>query len=1196
MWAKIAAFEFRYQVISALFLVVTILFFLLSFGNITSDNVQIAAVGNVNLNSPDAIAQIHLTLSLIALFVVTAFLANIVLRDHDQRTAEMMFATRMSKRDYLLGRFTGAYLAVLLAFSAVPIGMLLGSLMPGLDSERLGPLVAGHYLYAFLVLAAPNILFAGAFAFSLATLSRSLLLTYIGVIAFILLYSITQTLLSEPEWRSLAALLDPFGIAAYNEVTRYWTAFERNAQLAPLDGVLILNRLLWLAGALLLIAFTYWRFRFELPAARRSGRAATAVTTAPVTVASLPRKRPPPLAPWKQFSAYLRFETAAVLRSLPFVILVALAVLTTLFSYLNLNQFFGTAVYPVTRVLTSTMQGTFTLSLIIVVIYYAAEIVWRERQYGIHEMIDATPMPNWVIAGGKTLTLLAVLAILLGVGIVVSALYQWSQGYHHFEWGVYLSRHLLDYGSLFFFAAILSIFIQTLVDNKFIGMALMVVYVVVVLFSLDSLGFEDPLYQFGTRADVAYSDMNGWGHYARIAISYGLYWSFACILLYLLSYLLWRRGASGSLRLRLRQAPSLAGPGSRRIGLLALAGLLLSGGYIYYNTHVLNAYQTQRDIELDQVAYEEQFRQYEGLAQPRITAVDAAVDLYPEQRRYRIDGSYRLENRTDEPLNEVMVSLSLQAEVLNLELQAATLREAHKPFNVYFFDLQEPLQPGDTLQLEFLIQRHEQGFRHARNVGNALSQGSLNGNGTFVFNTDAFPFIGFDRNFILSDRNTRRRHELEPIDRFADLEDATQLGNSYLRQDSDWIDFNTVVSTSSGQIAIAPGYLQRRWREGTREYFHYQMDAPIQNLFAYLSADYARAHEQWKDIDLEVYYHPDHPYNVDKMMHALKQSLGYFESNFSPYQYRQMRILEFPAFAGNFAVSFPNTVPWSEGLGFIARLEEQGEIDYVFYVAAHEVAHQWWGHQVSSANVQGQTLLVETLAQYSALMVMEQEYGPHLMRRFLKYELDNYLSNRGNEAVAEMPLYRVENQTYVHYRKGSLVMYALKDYLGEERLNQALANFIQRWAYQSDPYPTSLDLLAEIEALAENDQERALIDDLFRRIMLWDLRVVDSEITEREDGHFAVAVTVLADKLEADGQGQETSVPLDMPIDLGVFAANPAGDEFSADDVLYLNKEWLRNGESTFRFTVEQRPAYVGIDPYNKLIDRNTDDNLQAVE
>jgi ABC-2 type transport system permease protein len=164
-----------------------------------------------------------------------------------------------------------------------------------------------------------------------------------------------------------------------------------------------------------------------------------------------------------------------------------------------------------------------------------------------------------------------------------------------------------------------------------------------------------------------------------------------------------------------------------------------------------------------------------------------------------------------------------------------------------------------------------------------------------------------------------------------------------------------------------------------------------------------------------------HPYNLGTMIESAKASLEYFSREFSPHQYRQFRVLEFPRCA-TFAQSFPNTIPYSEAIGFIADLRDEKDIDYVFYVTAHEMAHPWWAHQVLSSRMQGMTVPVETLAQYSALMVMEKEYGPEMMRRFLRRELDGYLRQRGGEQIEELPLPPVENQGYIHYQKGSIAL------------------------------------------------------------------------------------------------------------------------------------------------------------------------------
>lgn len=1206
----VARFEARYQLGSPVFLVAFVLFFLLAFGGVTSDNIQLGALGNVNINSPDAITQNVLVFSLIAMFVVVAFVANVVLRDTENRTAEMVYSTPIGRVEYLLGRFTGAFSIAVVLLASIPLGMLLGVQMPWLDPERLGPFAAWHYVQPFLVYGVINLFFASAIAFALATLTRSMAMTYVVIVGYFLLTAVIGTVtevFNDGGNRTLLALFDPFGSAAYQEVTRYWTAFERNADLAPLSGPVLYNRLLWVALSLGALGLTVHRFSFKVAAhgrrprsGRHTGPRSPAEGAAAGAHPSPPAVRLNPSyglrANIAQFSARVVFETRSVVFSVPFAVLVLFALLITLLNFLSLEQFFQTAVYPVTRLMTQIMQGTFTLSLLIVVIYYSGELVWRERDARLHEVIDATPAPAWVQAGSKMVAMASVVATLLAIGVVSSMGFQLSQGYTELQPGLYLTRHVLDYGLLFFVMAIVGVFVQVLAPNKYAGMGVMVLFVVS-LFVLEPLGFEDPLYQIGSAPSAPYSDMNGWGRFGWIQFWYSAYWAFLCLGLFVAAHLLWRRGGMDSLRLRFRRAGANLGPGIAVLGAVAAIGVLATAGWISYNARVLNEFVTDSDIELLQVEYEQRYRANEALAQPRIVDVDLALDLYPSELRYEMRGAMLLENRTDESIPAVWVGFNPAAAIVAATLDGRGADEIDPDFNVYRFDLDPALAPGARLDLVWETHRENRGFKHARNAQPALAGGSATviGNGSFVYGGDGAPYIGFSRGQMITDRNLRRKYQLEPIDRAPDLNDRDAARNSYLSADSDWVEFRTLVSTEEDQIAVAPGYPEREWIENGRRYFEYVMDAPMQNMAAYLSARYAVRSETVDGVELSVFYHPGHEWNVDHMLETMKKSLDYFADNFSPYQYRQMRILEFPAFLGNFAQSFPNTIQWSEGLGFIARLDDPDDIDYVFYVGAHEMAHQWWGHQVSSANVQGGTVLVETLAQYSALMVMEREYGPNVMRRFLAFELDNYLSARGSESREELPLVRVENQGYIHYRKGSIVMYAIKDVLGESDVNRALANLIDEVAYQYDPYPRSVDLVRHLKSVAESEDEIALIEDLFERIVLWDLSVDDVETTENGDGTWSIVMTVEASKLEADGRGRETEIALEMPIDIGVFSRRPSDANFGDDDVIELDKQIVVSGTNIFEFVVDRRPGAVGVDPYHKLIDRQTDDNVLAL-
>ena len=300
-------------------------------------------------------------------------------------------------------------------------------------------------------------------------------------------------------------------------------------------------------------------------------------------------------------------------------------------------------------------------------------------------------------------------------------------------------------------------------------------------------------------------------------------------------------------------------------------------------------------------------------------------------------------------------------------------------------------------------------------------------------------------------------------------------------------------------------------------------------------------------------------------------------------------MLEFPRYRG-FAQSFPNTVPYGEDLGFIERVKKPDDIDFLYFVTAHELAHQWWGHQLIGSATQGSNMMSETLAEYSALKVMEKKYGSDNIRKELRYELDAYLRGRGGEVRHEPPLALVQREPYVWYQKGALVMYALSDYIGEDRLNAALRGFLEKNRYAAGPYPDTRGFVAALRAATPPELQH-VITDMFESIVLFDNRAVSATYTPTSDRKYKVTLVVSAQKRQADGSGKETPMPLDDLIDVGVFSGTREHPK-----PLHLAKEQLVQQSTTLEFVVDEPPTFAGIDPYNKLIDRNPEDNLIAAE
>jgi aminopeptidase N len=1192
MFRAVAAFELRYQLKSPVFWVTGLVFALLTFGAVASDNIRIGSGGNVWRNSPYAIAQTCMIMSVFAIFIMTAFVANVVVRDDETAFGPIINSTRVSKFDYLFGRFTGAFAAGCLAFLSVPIGMMIGAAMPWVDPETLGPFRLGDYAYVYFALCLPTLFVTGAGFFALATATRSMVSTYVGVIVFLVVYLVASSYFDKPEFAATAALADPFGIAAVDLVTKYWTASERNTRLPPLPGDVLTNRAIWFGVAFALLGLAWFAFRRERRPSRRERRRTAAAAAAQAAaertthLASTPAAgAPAPRASgWAQLVALTRFDMRSAFRSPAYIVLLGIGFINAIGGLWYADDYYGTKVHPVTRLMIETLAGSFTIIPLIIAIYYAGELVWRDRERRMHEIVDATPAPDWTFVVPKILAISLVLLTTIVISVAAAICVQALKGHMHFELAKYLGWYVAPWVVDVVLYAVLAVFIQTLVPHKFVGLLVMLVFLVAQM-TLARIGFEHNLYQYAGSPSVPLSDMNGQGDFARYAAWFRAYWSAGAVILAVLAYALWRRGVSAPLAARLKLLPRrLASPAGALAAFAAVAMAVL-GGYIFYNTNVLNEYRPREDNERWAADYEKTLLGFERVPQPRITDVTLDVALYPHEPRAVITGHYAIENRTGAPLDQVHVRWPRLLEMRHLEVDGAHVTREFADLHSRIYTFDTPLAPGERRELRFETVREQVGFRNSGNEQRIVD------NGTFVDSTEIAPGLGVSRDPLLKDRAKRRKYGLPAERRPPKLEDESARAFQYIGHDSDWVNADITVSTVADQVAVAPGYLIDTRVEGGRRIAHYRTDAPILGFFSIQSAAYAIRKDQWNDVALAVYYDPAHAYNVDRMIDAMKASLGYCSANFSPFQFRQLRILEFPAYA-DFAQSFANTIPYSEGIGFIVDTSDPEKIDMVTYVTAHEVGHQWWAHQVIGADMQGMTMLSETLAQYSALMVMEKMYGPEHIRKFLKFELDRYLSSRGGEVIEELPLDRVEDQPYIHYRKGSLAMYLLKDQIGEEAVNRALRSLLAAYAFKGPPYPRSLDLVERLRA-ETGPEHQQLITDLFEKITLYDVKVTSARAKKRGDGKYDVTLEVDARKMYADGKGVETETPLDESFDVGVFTAEPGDKDFTRASVLSMGRQQVRTGKQTLTVIVDKEPKFAGVDPYNKYVDRNADDNVQ---
>jgi ABC-2 type transport system permease protein len=280
-------------------------------------------------------------------------------------------------------------------------------------------------------------------------------------------------------------------------------------------------------------------------------------------------------------------------------------------------------------------------------------------------------------------------------------------------------------------------------------------------------------------------------------------------------------------------------------------------------------------------------------------------------------------------------------------------------------------------------------------------------------------------------------------------------------------------------------------------------------------------------------------------------------------------------------------MPYSESIGFVTNLENEEGNNIIDAVIAHEMAHQWWAHQVVGANMQGGTMMSESFAEYSSLMTMKKmNDDPMKMREFLKYNHNRYLSGRSQEVDKEVPLYKVENQPHIHYGKGSLILFALQDYIGEEKVNLAMRNYLDEFKHVGPPYSTSLDFMKHLEPQVP-DSLKYLITDWFEEITLYDNRIKEADYKVLENGKYELTLKIESTKIKADTMGNETKVPMNDCIDIGVL-------DSEEKNLVYKKRVKINQPEMTFILELDSIPAKAAIDPRRLLIDRVFDDNIKV--
>jgi hypothetical protein len=489
------------------------------------------------------------------------------------------------------------------------------------------------------------------------------------------------------------------------------------------------------------------------------------------------------------------------------------------------------------------------------------------------------------------------------------------------------------------------------------------------------------------------------------------------------------------------------------------------------------------------------------------------------------------------------------------------------------YALSQPLEPGDSLALNFDVRYEPRGFR------NSGASRAVIPNGTH-FTGELLPRIGYQPSRELMSASDRRAQGLPrqvTLPTPDDVDPSVTAGDAVL--------FDAVIGTDKDQVAVAPGSLRRTWTEGDRRYFNYASDIPITGRFDFFSARYAVRREKWNDVEVEVFTHPPHTKNVDRLMHSARASLDYYSSQFGPYPYRFLQFVEHPGNGLGMGVDGSGVITGGEGIYLVDP--QEGGIDVISEVVSHEIAHQWWGMQLKHAFAEGAIVLAESLAWYSGMQVIRKERGREGLRQFMSVLRE---PNPWPPIRTGLPLLRAMDP-YAGYRKGPFAMYALSEAVGESQVNGALATLVRKKSADGS-LATTRDLYRELQAVTP-DSLRSFLHDLFEVNAFWTFDTKKATASETKPGVWQVTLDLEARKVVADSAGAETERPIDELVEIGIFAAAEPGERLGKP--IYVQKHRIHSGLQTITITVRQKPVRGGIDPYN-LLDWEEGDNIETIQ
>jgi ABC-type transport system involved in multi-copper enzyme maturation permease subunit len=976
-------------------------------------------------------------------FIVTAILGGTALsKDLDYRTSSLVYTTRASESAFFWGRYAGSISVLFMQNAGYLLGIILYSFLP---VPNLGPLSWEALMKGIVLIFLPNIFTLYTLCFAVSVFAKSGKAAYgVSFVALLLMIFAETTF----ENNANVVLADPTAFSVLHLKLLHFSPAEKNSYSPDFSGLLFYNRLIWVGLSAILLILARRKYNFTFFSAWSQKKSRSKEIALPVdqhtATTSVHRKVKQHFSLGSDIKKVLTLsllEFKTVTRPLGFKLFLSLLlIIYVLYVALWQQQYYSAApTLPVTLEITSvTLPLSFYFMMFIII--NTAELLFKNSSSGFWQIGDSMPLPTWVSVLAKIVAMIGVsmlvIVCLIGFGVLV----QTAKGYYNYEFGVYFYDVFIRWMPKYILFILLTVFVAGLTANRYATHWITILFLIfgAIMHEIEIIEQNQFNFSFSPEKNT---DMNGAGIFAAAHSWFMWYWFSLSVALMSLGLWLWQRGTPSTLSKRFREAKKF----NPVLGTLFICGCFTFiglGVYIHQTIHVENKFQIKDTERAERALYEKTYKRYEHYPQPKIQQLTLNLDLIPQRRQLSYSAEMNIKNESDLAIDTLHVEWMEFSMIDKLELKGYKLQvvSTDTVLRHTIYHLDHPLDPGTNI---IAIVEGKMGYS---GFTNGDPQKELTFNGSFLSH-NFLPYFGYDDRRELKLNQYRGDYSLKKLaSRLPAGDDRVAGKQLYASTQSNRISYVLNITTTGSQRIVAPGVLEKEWVATGRRHYRFRSERPAAFDFHILSAEYNLntkiVNIGGKQVKIEIYSHPGHPYNIANLISSTQEALSFLHGVLGEYPYRTIRIAERPRYDQEL-FAYENIVVLPENHGWIADIRKKEDLDYLRYITAKLVAKQYM-RQANISRTQGYPVITESIPGYLALTQLEKFYGRESLKGHLQKSHDNYLKGRAKEANREPTLLNSDEEaTYVSEEKGSTSLYTLSKTIGQESLNHSISLFLK---------------------------------------------------------------------------------------------------------------------------------------------------------